>query len=274
MEAWLEYSLYFILAYIIISIIGYFIQGIFLFHPEILTSDFIFHYDIPFKEVFIPVDDHITVNGLYFPCQEKTNLLVFYFKGNTRSIKGWGKFAKDFVPKGVDFFMIDYPGFGKSTGSKSQKSILKAASHSYEYLKKTFPDKEIIIYGRSLGSGFAAAAALEENPLLLILDSPYYSFLALVNYYAFFLPFRFFIRYKIPVNKYIPHMNCPVHLIHGTRDKVIPFAFSAKLAEENRRKVTLHSIERGKHNNLPSFPEYHTVLEDILKTLKSAKQLA
>ena len=60
-------------------------------------------------------------------------------------------------------------------------------------------------------------------------------------------------------------MKCKVHIIHGRKDKIIPYAFSAKLARENPDKVVLHTIEEGKHNNLPTFPTYHEVLEKILK---------
>ena len=135
MELWLKVGIILVSTYVVISIIAYFIQDILLFHPEILSSDFRFNYEEPFEEVFIDIDEHTRINGLYFAA-ETSDIIVFYFKGNTRSIKGWAKFATDFIPKQVDFFMIDYPGFGKSIGRRTEKDIDNDGQIVYQWLKK------------------------------------------------------------------------------------------------------------------------------------------
>ncbi|MEO5583270.1 MAG: alpha/beta fold hydrolase [Saprospiraceae bacterium] len=69
------------------------------------------------------MEDGGNINAIYFKVP-KSRGIVFYLKGNSRSIKGWGKFAKDFLSNGYDFIMMDYRGFGKSKGHRNQTTYL------------------------------------------------------------------------------------------------------------------------------------------------------
>ena len=94
------------LVYFTICIVAYYVQELFLFHPEKLELDFKYQFEYPFKEIFLDAEDGAIINGLHFKLP-KSKGVVFYFKGNTRSIKGWGKYARDFLSKGYDFYVID-----------------------------------------------------------------------------------------------------------------------------------------------------------------------
>ena len=95
----------------------YFLQDLFIFKPEKLSADFQFKYDIPFREVNFDVDPGVRINGLHF-YREHPKGLILYFHGNSRSIKGWAKYAIDFYRFDYDVVLVDYRGFGKSTGEK------------------------------------------------------------------------------------------------------------------------------------------------------------
>ncbi len=84
----------------------YFAQDLFFFRPERLPKWFAYKYPFPFSEVNFEMEDGGEVNALHFRVPNGKGV-VFYIKGNSRSIKGWGKFAKDFVGKGFDFFILD-----------------------------------------------------------------------------------------------------------------------------------------------------------------------
>ena len=98
------------------------------------------------------MEDGGSINGIHFKVPNSKGV-VYYFKGNSRSIKGWGKFARDFVSKGYDFFMVDYRGFGKSRGRRTEAILYSDAQHVYKWLTKHYDEEQIIIYGRSMGSG-------------------------------------------------------------------------------------------------------------------------
>ena len=255
---------YIIPAIVVLSVIAYFIQERFIFKPEKLPADFKFKYDAPFNELNFDVMPGVRINGLHF-YRENPKGLILYFHGNTRSIKGWAKYARDFYRYDYDVVLVDYRGFGKSTGKRSEAEMLKDMQFVYESLTKQYPEHHIIVYGRSIGSGFATKVASDNKPRYLILDAPYYSFFKLVKRFLPILPVKFVLRYHLRTDKWIRYVNCHTYIIHGTKDKLIPIKNSEALQAINPRKITLIRIQGGRHNNLPSFPEYHNFVRDILK---------
>ena len=89
--------------------------------------DFIYKYDVPFRELFFDVEEGVRINGLHFHVEQPLGL-VLYFHGNSRSIKGWAKYAKDFYRYKYDVVLVDYRGFGKSTGKITEKKIYEQKS--------------------------------------------------------------------------------------------------------------------------------------------------
>lgn len=256
--------LYILTGYVLLILIAYFIQDKFIFKPEKLDADFTFKYDAPFRELFFDVEPGVRINGLHFFRPEPKGLIL-YFHGNTRSIKGWARYAKDFYRYDYDVVLVDYRGFGKSTGKRSEEDMLSDMQFVYIKLTKQYNEQHIIVYGRSIGSGFAAKIASDNNPRYLILDAPYYSFKKVVERFLPILPLRYVLRYHLRTDMWIKLVKCHAYILHGTKDWLIPISNSEKLQAINPRKITLIRIEGGGHNNLPSFPEYHNFIRDILK---------
>lgn len=259
--------------YVGISLIFYFLQDLFFFRPEKLPTNFQYKYPFPFEEVHFDMEDGGSINGIYFEVPNSLGV-VYYLKGNSRSVKGWGKFARDFVGKGYDFFMVDYRGFGKSRGKRSEQILFQDAQHIYKWLEKKYTEKNIVVLGRSFGSGIAARIASWNSPLMLILDSPYYSFKKLISRQGFLLPLRFILRYNMYTNQFLKITNCPIHIIHGTKDKLIPFSHGKDLYEENKDKANFYPVEGGRHNDLPEFSDFHNSLYKILTTSASVKEIS
>jgi uncharacterized protein len=256
--------IYIVAGIIALLILVYFFQERFIFKPEKLKQDFVFKFDIPFREYYFETTPGVSINALHF-FREKPSGLILYFHGNTRSIKGWAKYAKDFYRYNYDVVLVDYRGFGKSTGKRSEQDLFNDMQFVYEKLKEQYPEDHLIVYGRSMGSGFAAKVASDNNPRYLILDSPYYSFTRVVERFFPFLPVRFVLRFKLRTDKWLHNVNCHTYIIHGTKDILIPIKHSIALQKINPRTITLIRIHGGGHNNLPSFNEYHNFIRDILK---------
>lgn len=255
---------YILAGIILLSIAAYFIQEKLIFKPEKLHPDFEFRYDAPFEELFFDIEPGVRINGLHF-FRKHPKGLILYFHGNSRSIKGWAKYARDFYRYDYDVVLIDYRGFGKSTGKRSEKKMLDDVQFIYQALVKKYPEDHLIVYGRSIGSGFATKLASDNHPRYLILDAPYYSFRKVVERFLPFLPVRFVLRYHLRTDRWIRRVQCHTYILHGTKDRLIPIRHSEKLRQLNPDKITLIRIEGGGHNNLPSFPEYHNFVRDILK---------
>lgn len=256
--------LYIIAGYLLVIAIVYFVQERFIFKPEKLRQDFVYKYDVPFKELFFDIEPGVRINGLHFTV-EKPLGLILYFHGNTRSIKGWARYAKDFFRYDYDVVLVDYRGFGKSTGKRTEKLMLSDMQFVYDSLAVQYTEHHMIIYGRSLGSGFAAKIASDNKPRYLILDAPYFSFRKVMERFLPMLPVRYLLRFHLRTDKWIRHVNCHTYILHGTKDWLIPISNSEKLQALNPKKITLIRIVGGGHNNLPDYPEYHNFVRDILQ---------
>jgi len=249
---------------VLLSVLAYFLQEKFIFKPEKLKQDFEFKYDIPFEEYFFDIEPGVRINGLHFS-REKPSGLILYFHGNTRSIKGWAKYARDFYRYNYDVVLVDYRGFGKSTGKRSEREMLNDMQFVYDELRKKYAEDHLIVYGRSMGSGFATKLASDNNPRYLILDAPYFSFRKVVERFLPILPVRIVLRFQLRTDLWIEKVKCHTYILHGTKDWLIPLKHSERLQKKNSRKITLIRIPGGHHNDLPNFPEYHSFIRDILK---------
>jgi pimeloyl-ACP methyl ester carboxylesterase len=255
---------YIIIGIAVLSLLAYFLQDRLIFKPEKLKQDFKFKYDVPFREYFFDVEPGVRINGLHF-FREQAKGLILYFHGNTRSIKGWARYAKDFYRYDYDVLLVDYRGFGKSTGKRNEKEMLTDMQFVYDELRKTYSEDHLIIYGRSMGSGFATKLASDNIPRYLILDAPYFNFVRVIERFLPILPLRIVLRYHLRTDKWIANVKCHTYIIHGTRDWLIPIRHSEALQKINPSRITLIRIQGGGHNNLPSFDEYHNFIRDILK---------
>lgn len=258
------FILYIVIGIAVLSILAYFLQEKFIFKPEKLKQDFQFKYDAPFKEYFFDIEPGVRINALHF-YRENPKGMILYFHGNSRSIKGWARYAKDFYRYNYDVGLVDYRGFGKSTGKRSEKEMLNDMQFIYNKLKLRYSEDHLIIYGRSMGSGFATKLACDNNPRYLILDAPYFNFLRVIERFLPILPVRLVLRFHLRTDLWIKKVKCHTYIIHGTKDLLIPIRHSESLQKINPGKITLIRIHGGRHNNLPSFDEYHNFLRDILK---------
>jgi pimeloyl-ACP methyl ester carboxylesterase len=133
-------------------------------------------------------------------------------------------------------FIFDYRGYGNSKGSISEEGTYLDAAGAWDFLikQKGFTPSQIIIFGRSLGTGIASWLAREKNPEGLILESSFTSLPDLgAKIYPFF-PVRLLSRYKYPTQENLNYIDCPKLFIHSRSDEIIPFS----LGEENYLSAT------------------------------------
>ena len=114
------------------SIALYFFQDNIIFQHKKLTQDYIFKFDPdpkqePFQEYFIQTDDGETLNALLFKTKLRSKGLILYFHGNADNLQRWGKYSVDFTRLGYDILMMDYRGYGKSTGKPTERDLYKDA---------------------------------------------------------------------------------------------------------------------------------------------------
>lgn len=234
-----------------------------IFHPTTLPDGYRYEFTTPFEEFYLDMEDGAQLNGLWFR-EVAPKGLILYFHGNADNLARWGGFAGDFTKLGYDVLMVDYRTFGKSIGDLSEASLHSDARAIYEYALKKFPAEEIIIYGRSLGTGIATRLASEVPSRMLLLETPYVSMPDLFNEFVPYVGQYLVKDYRFTSDQYIQSVEVPITIFHGTDDWVVPFSQGEKLAEMAGDNVTFVKIEKGSHKNLNTFPIYHEKLAEVL----------
>ena len=235
------------------------------FHAEPIAQDFEYKFDYPFEEVFIPVDDEVKINGLLFK-SDNSKGLVFYLHGNSGTLKTWGTVADLYLKNNYDFFIMDYRQFGKSTGIiNKEKDMYNDIQVVYDSIQNqyNYQEKDIIIIGYSIGTGFSAKLASDNNPKKLVLKAPYYSIPNLINQ-SFKLVPHFIIKYKLPTFKFIKKVKAPVTVFHGDADKTIPIKSSFKLQKHFKSVDSLIVLPGNGHGGLHSNKIYQAGIDNIL----------
>ena len=254
-----------VLMYLVLGAILFFTQQLFIFRPRKLPADHQFSFNEPFREINVPVHGEKNVNIIQFTVPDTARRgVVLYFHGNRENIYRYAGQAPFFTGNGYEVWMIDYPGFGKSTGSRTEKILNEDALLLYRMANARFPAEQIVIYGRSLGSGIAARLAMVRECRRLILETPYYSITALAGRYFPIYPVRQLLKFRFPTFEYFEFIEEPITLLHGTRDRVIPYRHSKWLLAKNKN-ATLVTIPDGKHNNLSVFPGFRQALDSLLR---------
>ena len=252
-----------IIAYAVIVIVLYTLQRKLIFYPGVLARDYKFNTEDGTEEVALTAGDGETISGLFF--EGELPDVIVYFHGNAGDLSGWQFVASDFTSLGLNFFIIDYRGYGKSTGKITEEGLYHDADAAYKYLlDRGFHPHNIIIYGRSIGSGVAVDLAARQLAKGLILESPFSSLGALANEkFPFFLP-SLYLRFRFDNIGKINRVKCPVILLHGSDDVLIPASHSRKLFDAFKGTKKMIIVDRGAHNDLHAFVQYRDFLRDDL----------
>jgi alpha-beta hydrolase superfamily lysophospholipase len=254
-----------VLLYCLIGIALFYLQERFLFHPEKLSNAYVYHFNVPFEEVNIPFNNSDTINMIkFFPVDSVRRGVVLYFHGNRQNVERYAKFAGNFTKHGYEVWMEDYPGFGKSTGERTEKKLFEQALQVQKMAASKYHSDSIIVYGKSFGTGIASYLASETNNKRLILETPYYSIPSLFSCYAPIYPTGKMSNYKIPANEFLADVKFPITIFHGNDDAVIPYRNAARLKPVLKSTDEFVTIDKGTHHNLNDFPLFQHKLDSLL----------
>lgn len=258
------------LALIFPIVAAYFQQESLVFGYKPLPVDHEFPWSIPYKEVFYHPKEGVKIHGARFHVEEpKGVVLLLHGRYINLDRMNWEKDALSFTNNGYDVLIIDYRKFGKSEGELSEQAILDDCVYIYDELRKEYEGKEVIVYGQSLGTGFATYVAAERNPDKLILVAPYYNLLEQAYLEKPYFPkfvFPAILKYPIRTDQWITSVNCPIYFFHATDDEICPYESSIRLMErvkspDQAHLVTLHDWG---HNWLSGHPHFGPEITQIL----------
>ncbi len=256
------------IVYVVIGVVLYFTQELFLFHGKKLPANYIFNYgeDAVFRENNITRKDGSNLNFLQFKPTDSNEIagIVIYYHGNMQNINRYAPFVKIFTINGYEVWMMDYPGFGKTNGKRTEQKMLDDGQFIYDLAAKKVQKDSIIIYGKSMGTGIATYVAAHNNCKRVILETPYYSLKTVYDDFTFIYPTKWMLRFQFPSYKNIPLIKAPITIFHGTNDELISYANASRLNPLLKPIDEFVTIQNGGHNDLMKFPLYTEKLDSLL----------
>jgi uncharacterized protein len=247
----------------------WFYQEKLLFQPSTLPANYALQIAPDVKEVTVPVPG-AQLSVLHLKAATSKGV-VFFLHGNGGNVDTWFPDPNFYRSQQMDVVMMDYRGYGKSTGQIESEAQLRADVRAvWQYFAPQYIGKKKMVLGRSLGTALAAGLAVElaqqGQPVdATILISAYESMqkLALAHYPL--VPSAV-LRYPLRTNQSVAALRSPLLLIHGQADTLIEPSHSQvlqKLAPQSR----LVLVPKAGHNDLQEFEPYLQAIRDEMARL-------
>ena len=188
--------------------------------------------EVDIKKVKINTSDGLDLLGWFHKKDLKRFKTIIYFHGNAGKLENRIHKLNHFKDMDVNFLIIAWRGFSGNDGKPSEENLYIDGNSSIKWLKNLgLSEKDIIIYGESLGTGIATEIAKNNNFAGLVLETPFTSMIeAAKNFYPY-IPVRILLRDKYENDKKIKNINIPVFVMHGEADQIVPFWMGKKIYE-------------------------------------------
>ena len=229
------YFLQFILTifaiYFLVLVFLYFYQRNLLYHPNEnnYSGDKI---SVDIEKVKIQTADNIELLGWYHKKNLKDYKTLVYFHGNAGSLENRIHKLNHFQDMNINFLIIAWRGFNGNKGKPSERGLYVDGKSAIDWLiKKGVDEKNLILYGESLGTGVATHLAQNKNYAGVILETPFTSMIdAAKNFYPY-VPINFLLKDKFENLKKIKNVSAPILVMHGEVDQIVPFSMGKKIYE-------------------------------------------
>ena len=252
--------------YIIFGTMIYFLQEKLIFLPTRLSQNHEYQFSEPFEEFFLDSNDGARLNALHFRRKDPLGVIL-YFHGNAGNLSRWGEIGMSLSSNlNYDVVIMDYRTYGKSKGDLSEEALHTDGQLFYDYVSQQYDERDIVLYGRSLGTGIATRLASLNKPGQVILETPYFSLLDIGQRRFPYLPVKWLLKYEFRSYEYVSSISCPIAVFHGTDDEVIPLESGKKLYESIPGEKEFFLIEGARHNNIANFDGYHSGLQRFLSS--------
>jgi fermentation-respiration switch protein FrsA (DUF1100 family) len=203
------------------------------------------------REISFHTEDGLELAGWFVP-GEPGAPAVIVFNGNAGNRSFRAPLAEALTRVGFSVLLFDYRGFGGNPGSPSETGLAADARAARAWLgaQEEVDPRSIVFFGESLGAAVALAAAIDEPPAAVILRSPFTSMTAVGKLHYPFLPVGLLLKDRYPSIERIGGLSCPLLVLAGERDRIVPAAQSRALydaAPAGRKRLV--EIPGAGHND-------------------------
>ena len=236
--------------YILLVIIVFFFQGNLLYHPsgdnDLKNSTISEPTEI--EKVKVTTNDNIELVAWFYNKNVEKFKTILFFHGNAGSLENRTYKLNHFKDLNVNFLIIAWRGFSGNAGKPNEKALYEDAESAIKWLKmKGVKEKNIILYGESLGTGVVVEVAQNKNYAGIILESPFTSMVNIGKKYYPFFPVSLLLKDKFESYKKINNIFVPVLIMHGKVDKIVPYDMGKKMYELANEPKFFYAQEYGDH---------------------------
>ncbi len=262
---WLAIRLtgFFATLYATFFIFGYFFADHLIFQPRPSS----YRDSEKILKIPLPNGERISARMLLHPSAPS---IVLYSHGNAEDLGDIAPTLQAFYAHGISIIAYDYPGYGTSTGTPSEQSANAAILATYEFIidKLQRRPEEIVLVGRSVGSGPAVQLAAHNPVGGLVLESGFTSIFRVATRIPL-LPFD-----KFDNLHKITSLTCPILIIHGTRDSIIPTYHGRQLYERAPAPKMHFFVDGAQHNNVLQVAgeQYWQAMRQFLELVKISQE--
>ncbi|MEA1928837.1 MAG: alpha/beta hydrolase [Candidatus Auribacterota bacterium] len=240
-----------------------------IYYPDPLLESTPADIGLIYEDVTVTTSDKVRIHGWWIPANDNRGTILFCH-GNAGNISHRLESIRIFHQLGMNVFIFDYRGYGKSAGSPSEKGTYRDSDAAYDYLhkiRKIAPEK-IIIFGRSLGGAVAVELAGEKEAGALICESSFTSAVDMGKLVFPYLPVKLLVFDRYDSISRVGELSLPKLFIHSREDDLIPFEQGERLYQAAGEPKKFLEI-RGDHNEgfLESEEIYRETIDEFLREI-------
>ena len=248
-----------LIIYISVVVFLFFYQRKLLYHPS--ENNYLDETQLNHKieKTYIQSNDKLV--SWYFKKNSKFKTILF-FHGNAGKLDNRVYKLNELSKLELNYLIVAYRGFSGNAGKPTESGLYEDANFAKIWLNKNgVKDEDIIIYGESLGTAVAIDLASRYNFSGIILESPFTSMLELAQKYYPIFPVKLILKDKYESRKKVNDIKSPVLVMHGKKDKIVPFYMGEQMFE------TLSTLKFSYFNDKDDhMMEYN---EDLLASIKN-----
>lgn len=223
------------------------------------------------QAVTFATEDGLTLHGWFVPGEGLSAGSVIVFNGNAGNRAYRADLAAQLAARGLSVLLFDYRGYGENRGAPSEEGLARDARAARRYvLSRGDVNRPLVYFGESLGSGVAVRLAGEHAPHALVLRSPYTSFADMGRYHFFGHIPTWMFRDRFPSIDRIARLGCPLLVIAGTADTVVPVSQSQQLFQAAREPKRLLILQGADHND-ESLVAGPKVVAEVIQFLRETR---
>jgi len=218
-----------VLVYLLVTLGLYIFQRDLLYHP-VENNYYGDKLTVNIEKVKITTDDNIDLLAWYHKKDIKKYKTILYFHGNAGSLENRIHKINHFKDMNINFILLAWRGFSGNKGKPTEQGLYQDARSAVKWLiNQGVTEENIIIYGESLGTGVATEIAQNKNFAGVILESPFTSMIDLGKKYYPIFPVKLLLKDKYESEKKIKNLKSPLLVMHGKKDKIVPFYMGEKI---------------------------------------------